>query len=52
MLGAASAGVPQVLVPLFADQWDNADGITSAGAAMVCEENERTAASLGRRSTA
>ena len=47
MLGAASAGVPQLVVPIFADQWDNADAIASAGAAIVCEEDERTAESLG-----
>ena len=47
MLGAARAGVPQVAVPLFADQWDNADAITSAGAALVCEEDQRTAAAMG-----
>jgi MGT family glycosyltransferase len=47
MLGAASAGVPQVVVPIFADQWENADAISSAGAALVCEEDERTAAALG-----
>ena len=47
MLGAASAGVPQVVVPMFADQWENADAIASTGAASVCEEDERTAAALG-----
>lgn len=47
MLGASSAGVPQVVVPIFADQWENADAIASAGAAILCEEDERTAASLG-----
>lgn len=47
MLGAARAGVPQVVVPLFADQWENADAIASAGAAMLCEEDERTGAALG-----
>jgi UDP:flavonoid glycosyltransferase YjiC (YdhE family) len=47
MLGAVSAGAPQVVVPIFADQWDNADAIASAGAALVCEEDARTAAALG-----
>ena len=47
MLGAASAGVPQVVVPMFADQWDNADAIASTGAARVCEVDERTATALG-----
>ncbi len=47
MLGAAGAGVPQVVVPIFADQWENADAIASTGAALVCEEVGRTAAALG-----
>jgi UDP-N-acetylglucosamine transferase subunit ALG13 len=47
MLGAASAGVPQVVVPIFADQWENADAIASTGAALVCEDDERTASALG-----
>jgi UDP-glucoronosyl and UDP-glucosyl transferase len=47
MLGAASAGVPQLVVPLFADQWENADAIASTGAAVMCEEDERTTAALG-----
>lgn len=47
MLGAAGAGVPQLVLPIFADQWDNADAIVSAGAAILCEEGERSADGLG-----
>lgn len=47
MLGAAKAGVPQVVVPLFADQWQNADAIASTGAAVLCEEDERSPTALG-----
>jgi UDP:flavonoid glycosyltransferase YjiC (YdhE family) len=46
-LGAASAGVPQITVPLFADQWDNADAMAASGAGVVCEVDQRSGASLG-----
>jgi UDP:flavonoid glycosyltransferase YjiC (YdhE family) len=37
MLGALAAGVPLVLVPLFADQRDNAAAVESAGAGIAVE---------------
>ncbi len=47
MLGTAAAGVPQIVAPVFADQWENADAIAATGAAIVCEEDERTPSLLG-----
>jgi len=46
MLGAAALGVPQLLFPAVADQWDNADAIASTGAGIVCEPTARTADGL------
>ncbi len=43
MLAAANAGLPQLLNPIGADQWENADAATAAGAAITCELDERTA---------
>jgi UDP:flavonoid glycosyltransferase YjiC (YdhE family) len=39
--GALAAGVPLVLVPLFADQPVNADRVAAAGAGLVVEQDER-----------
>jgi UDP:flavonoid glycosyltransferase YjiC (YdhE family) len=47
LLGAAAFGLPQLLNPLRADQWENADAATAAGAAITCEMDQRTAADIG-----
>jgi UDP:flavonoid glycosyltransferase YjiC (YdhE family) len=47
VLGAARLGVPQLLFPIAADQWENADAVARAGAGLVCEEGRRSPAELG-----
>lgn len=42
VLGAAVAGVPQVLIPLAADQFDNADAVLNSGSGLVLESPELT----------
>jgi UDP:flavonoid glycosyltransferase YjiC (YdhE family) len=46
LIAAAAAGVPQLCVPIAADQWDNADALARANAGEVAEMNERTADDL------
>lgn len=46
VLGAALHGVPQLLCPIAADQWDNADAVARSGAGVVCEAGRRGAADL------
>ena len=47
VLGAAAHGVPQLLFPIAADQWENADAVARAGAGVVCELERRSADDLG-----
>jgi UDP:flavonoid glycosyltransferase YjiC (YdhE family) len=47
VLGAAAQGLPQVLFPLRADQWENADAATGAGGAITLELDQRCAADIG-----
>ncbi len=37
MLAAAARGIPQLCIPIAADQFDNADALTSAGAGITLE---------------
>ena len=37
MLAAAARGLPQLFVPIAADQWDNADAASASGAALTLE---------------
>jgi len=46
LLGAAAAGVPQLLNPIWADQWENADAASGAGVAITCELDQRTASDI------
>ncbi|MEY2581433.1 MAG: hypothetical protein QOE09_1282 [Ilumatobacteraceae bacterium] len=46
LLGAASQGLPQLLYPSGADQWENADAATGAGAAITCEMDRRSSADI------
>ncbi len=41
MLGAAAHGLPQVVVPLFADQWENGVAVTDAGCGVVLDPDRR-----------
>jgi MGT family glycosyltransferase len=45
--GALAAGVPMVVVPLFADQFENGRRIADRGAGLVVVVKESTAAPLG-----
>ena len=42
VLGASRRGIPQVLNPLGADQWENADAATEGGLAITCELDQRS----------
>jgi UDP:flavonoid glycosyltransferase YjiC (YdhE family) len=42
VLGAAAHGRPQVVVPLFADQWENGVAVTDAGCGSVLEPGRRS----------
>ncbi len=43
LLGAARSGRPQLLNPIAADQWQNADAAAGAGVAITCEIDQRSA---------
>ena len=47
LLGAARRGIPQMLNPLGADQWENADAATGAGVAITCELDQRSDIDIG-----
>lgn len=42
VLGAASHGIPQLLFPVRADQWENADAASGAGVAITLELDHRS----------
>ena len=46
LLGATATGVPQLLNPIWADQWENADAASGAGVAVTCELEQRSAADI------
>jgi UDP:flavonoid glycosyltransferase YjiC (YdhE family) len=46
LLASATMGLPQLLCPVFADQWQNADALANAGAGIVCELDARSTPQL------
>ncbi|MDQ1384848.1 MAG: hypothetical protein QOG65_2227 [Actinomycetota bacterium] len=46
VLGAATHGVPQLCVPLAADQWANADAVAASGAGITLELDQREPAAI------
>jgi len=52
VFGAIAAGVPVVVVPLFADQFENAHRVVNAGAGLVVEHGPRGGSEADREPTA
>lgn len=48
VLGAAAHARPQLVVPLFADQWENGVAVTDAGCGVVMQPEYRTADDFGQ----
>ena len=48
VLGAASNGRPQVVVPLFADQWENGVAVDESGCGIVVAPDRRSVEDLDR----
>lgn len=48
VLGAAAHGRPQVVVPLFADQWENGVAVADAGCGVVVQSDSRAAEDFDR----
>ena len=46
ILAGASQGVPQVCIPMGADQWENADALAGTGASITLEEDQRDSATI------
>lgn len=46
VLGAAAHGRPQQVIPLFADQWDNALAVRNAGCGILVDPDRRSVEDL------
>ena len=46
MLAAARQGIPQLLIPTWADQWENSDALACTGSGILLEEDERSARAI------
>ncbi len=46
MLAAARQGVPQLLIPTWADQWENSDALAGARSGILLEEDDRSAEAI------
>jgi UDP:flavonoid glycosyltransferase YjiC (YdhE family) len=51
VLGAAAAGVPQLCVPVAADQFENADAVSASGAGLTLEPDEVSPSAVARAFT-
>lgn len=49
LLAAASRALPQLVIPLAADQWQNADALVHSGAGLVVEQEHRSADELAEQ---
>jgi len=47
MLAAAARALPQLFLPIAADQWDNADAAGESGATLTLEADDRDPAAIG-----
>jgi len=48
VLGAATYGLPQLCIPLAADQWANADAVAAAGVGITLELDQRDPPAIRR----
>ncbi len=46
LFAAAARGIPQLCVPIAADQWDNSDALVATGAGLILEPGERSAEAI------
>ena len=48
VLGTAARGLPHIVVPLFADQWENGTAVSEAGCGMILDPDRRSSEDIER----